>query len=274
MQDSGLHLELSAIRSLHACARRFRLGRWGKGDGRGHARRRRWRGVKKKKKNEASFAKVSILSAATTEKAEEKQEENSQIGHPNRRTSARLPHPMKNSRAVAVLCAARCAFHHIGAEARDIFEEAFVASAPRSRTFYGYEICAVPGERVNKKGLSRATADRAARTILGRAAPAAGGGGPSGRGGPTRNRETPVRGMQRRPRTRVCATECPRSLRARTGVGRSAFARRGHAACRAAPPPQKGYRRRVCAAVRGGAWARLHRRAGAPRAPGCVRARA
>ena len=94
------------------------------------------------------------MSAATTEKAEEKQEENPQIGHPNRRTSARLPRPMKNSRAVAVLCAARCAFHHIGVEARDIFDEAFVVSALRSRTFYGYEICAVPGERVLKKGLT------------------------------------------------------------------------------------------------------------------------
>ena len=221
-------------------------------------------GVKKKKKNEASFAKVTISSAATKGKAEEKQEENSQIGHPNRRTSARLPRPMKHSRAVAVLCAARCACHHIGAEARDIFNEAFVASALRSRTFYGYEICAVPGERVNKKGLRRATADRAARTILGRAAPAAGRGGPRGRGRPRAKPGDPGSGMQRRPRTRVCATECPRSLRAHTGVGWSAFTRRGHAACRAAPPPRKGYRRRVCAAVRGGVWGRACTAAPAP----------
>ena len=149
---------------------------------------------KKKKKNEASFAKVSILSAATTEKAEEKREENSQIGHPNRRTSARLPHPMKNSRAVAVLCAARCAFHHIGAEARDIFNEAFVASALRSRTFHGYEICAVPGERVKKKGSDgRRRIGRRAQSSAARRQPPAGA-GRAGGGGPARNRETPVRG--------------------------------------------------------------------------------
>lgn len=181
---------------------------------------------------------------------------------------------MKHSRAVAVLCAARRAFHHIGAEARDIFNEAFVASALRSRTFYGYEICAVPGERVNKKGLRRATADRAARTILGRAAPAAGRGGPRGRGRPRAKPGDPGSGDAAPPaNTGVCDGVSPVIARAHRGrpVGVHPPGTRRVPRCAAAP-------KRVSAqGLRGSSrrcvGARLHCCAGA-RTRGRARARA